>query len=163
MNVGRWKRIYATRKARKGIQLEFFSSLYAAGRKENLWRLSACVCVCLFGSVRCVCACSHTTLHGRRRRRRRRGRQASKRKEKADTLALALSHRFFSLPSYSSPPPLCTRTHRRIHVHGYCKLTDAHTVQETSKQSNATQGKTAYIQSTRLIRHLRFQSNFSTY
>lgn len=85
---------------------------------------------------------------------------ASKRKEKADTLALTLSHRFFSLPLHSPlPPPLYTRTHRRIH--GYCKLTDAHTVQETSKASR--QGKTAHIQSTRLIRHLRFQSNFSTY
>lgn len=131
-----------------------FSSLN--GRKERKSSVDACV----------VCACSHKTLHGRLRRSRRtdiQRRKAAKGKKKASRhiRVLALSQRFFSLHIHHYYTALRThklrQTHRRIHTNTTAAvLTCTLCKRQASKQAS----RAAYIQSTRLIRHLRFENKF---
>jgi hypothetical protein len=69
MNDSRCKHLCATYKATRLTRIFSLSLKQAskqqreAGRKENIWRLYACVCVCVLVLLClsiCVCACSHT-------------------------------------------------------------------------------------------------------
>lgn len=120
MNVGRWKRIYATREARKGIQLESFSSLARRGRKERKCMASICAYVCVrarslvLPCALCLCLLSQNAAHGRRRRRRRRRQARGKRRQ---THSLLLFHIVSSLSLY-----IHHYHHHSTHAH-----TDAYT------------------------------------
>jgi hypothetical protein len=85
----------------------------ACGRKErkNIYMPTICVrayaCSALSVYV-FVLALSYKTLHGRRRHIYN---VKQKEREGRHSLLLALSHRLFSLPSYSPSPPFYAHTH----------------------------------------------------
>jgi hypothetical protein len=128
------------------------------GKKIYMATIYAYVCVyaCSALSVYVfVLALSYKTLHSRRRHIYN---VKSKRKEKADThsLLLALSHRLFSLPSYSPSPTLYA------HIHSdYC-LTRTHCVKDkqASKQGKAKQSSIYIYTHTQILYPINTTSTF---